>query len=411
MTTYSIGEFTTNLTGLSLTITSGGTILADNITQSTALSLNGNSAGINLNTGSSGSVVFGNSLSISNPISIIGTQIISSARNVTNLTITDASNVVAASSLMTTGSSVAVSGSAPTAAGQQLITTSTSAATWQQTPVNYAGMPDYIYGSTSTATQSSYIAGVEIGLVFTLNKTTTVISLSFYHTSGLTSSSRTLRLWNSSGTLLTSGTTSGELTGWNSAPISSPITLAASTQYTLSFTSDGSSGFVPSVDAVTAFPGTTGTATLVANSTGGAGSFPTGTFNSFIPAIDINANTLQLGQAVASQALSNSSITNSFGLSQRILWAVLSPSGSTLTANVASYGFASFTYASVGHYTITYTNSFTYLPCIFMTLITSNATYYDIYAEVQTTSGTNVVIIDPLILFADFPFSIVIIGF
>ena len=419
MTTYNFGDTTSNLLGSSLTIAPGGSIIANNIaatTASTALSLNGNGSGaLNLNTASSGGVVVGLPLNVAGSISINGTAVVSLTRNVTNLTITDASNVVSASNLMTTGSSVIVNGSAPTSAGQQLTTVSATGAEWQS-PATFVASAvvtsEFIYGSGSSG--SYFVApGKEVGMVFTLNNTSSIVSLAYYHVSSISSTSRTLRLWTSYGALLASGTTSGETTGWNSATIANPVTLYSGKSYVMSFSAgDGFAG----IGGYSALPtaSTPGTATLVsAVYSTTPGTFPSLNFGTGFFGIDVNASALtSLGQAPAVQFASNSSVSGSINLNPRIIWGYFNPSPSTVPALAASYGFASSTYLSLGNYTIIYTNSFLYLPTIIINAANHDAgKKYDIYTTNQSTTGCNIVQVVPNVVFVDIPFYLLIIGF
>ena len=414
-----IGESTSSLIASGLIIPTGS-VLVDSITSTTSgTALTVSSVGSNilsLGATSSGVVTVGNLANITGALTMSGTQIISSARNVTNLTITDASNVVAASSLNTTGSSVAVSGSAPTAAGQQLITTSTGAATWQ-TLTNYASVPVYpaTVGYTYNST-AGVAGGNEYGIQITPSITTQITALRFYHaSSGTVATSHTLHLWNSTGTLLATTTTANETSGWNSAPLTSNIILTSGATYTISFT----------VGTDTVFPVSDQTITFPVNLTQytevhGVASTTAGTFPTLILTrpqligldIAIPAQTLQLQQAPASPSLSNSSASGCISGNPRIIFGYVSPTPSTVTLLYGSYGFATFTYVSLGNYNVVLTNPYIFQPAVVLAMSNLfNGSNYIAKITNLSPNGFTILLLIPSSGYVDVPFNIMIIGY
>jgi hypothetical protein len=96
---------------------------------------------------------------------------------------------------------------------------------------NSSGSVAYNFYDTTPTTLAS--GAYTVGLEFTVTQAGSLYSISFYKDSTETSNSRSVGLWNSSGTLLASATSSGEPSGpvWIHIPLSTPYPLVKATTY------------------------------------------------------------------------------------------------------------------------------------------------------------------------------------
>jgi Domain of unknown function (DUF4082) len=112
----------------------------------------------------------------------------------------------------------------------------TSAAIWTATTAN-AGTPDTIWGTTvpSPAAVDPETGAVELGTSFTAVTSGQATGIRFYKTPE-NRGTHTGSLWTSSGTLLSRVTFARETgSGWQTAALSSPVTLTAGGSYVVSY--------------------------------------------------------------------------------------------------------------------------------------------------------------------------------
>ena len=131
------------------------------------------------------------------------------------------------------------------------------------------------FSNTSIFGNAPGFGGNEWGNPFSLSTPFTVTAFRFYRTTFMSTNSRVIRLWTSTGVLLASATTSFESTGWNtSGPLNTgPLVLSASpTTYVISST-DSSYGSWMNTPISSDFTGQIIYSSGVVNTTPGA--FPT----------------------------------------------------------------------------------------------------------------------------------------
>jgi hypothetical protein len=93
-------------------------------------------------------------------------------------------------------------------------------------------------GNPTGAGDSTDTAAVNLGLQFRANASGSVIGVRFYKESDNTGS-HTGALWTSGGTLLASGTFTGEsASGWQELDFTSPVPISANTTYVVSYHTD-----------------------------------------------------------------------------------------------------------------------------------------------------------------------------
>jgi hypothetical protein len=96
-----------------------------------------------------------------------------------------------------------------------------------------------IFGATAPTTVYGNSSPVELGIKFRSDVNGTVTGVRFYKASGDTSV-HTGSLWSSNGTLLATGTFSGETaSGWQQLNFSTPVNIAANTTYVASYHTAG----------------------------------------------------------------------------------------------------------------------------------------------------------------------------
>jgi hypothetical protein len=130
-------------------------------------------------------------------------------------------------------------GAAGKAGSLQVVSKTTTALTLK----NSSGSVAYNFYNTTPTTLAS--GAYTVGLEFTVTQAGSLYSISFYKDSTETSNSRSVGLWNSSGTLLASATSSGEPAGprWIEIPLSSPYPLAKATTYIIGANYDQTGGY------------------------------------------------------------------------------------------------------------------------------------------------------------------------
>lgn len=142
---------------------------------------------------------------------------------------------------------------------------------------------------------------VELGMKFTTSTAGEVTALKFYKGPADTGAHQG-SLWTASGTLLATTTFSGETaSGWQTAALAAPVTLTAGTTYVVSYHSNGFYAATPDYfttsitqGALTA-PASDATGGNGVYAYGGAGTFPTSTYNRTNYWVDVVFN----GQAAA----------------------------------------------------------------------------------------------------------------
>lgn len=110
-------------------------------------------------------------------------------------------------------------------------------ATWSFTTATAAGCPCTVFGTTSpTTVDGGDPTAVELGMRFVSSIPATVTGVRFYKSASNTGT-HTGSLWAADGTLLATGTFTGEsATGWQMLTFSSPVPIAANRTYLVSYT-------------------------------------------------------------------------------------------------------------------------------------------------------------------------------
>lgn len=272
---------------------------------------------------------------------------------------------------------------------------------------------DVIFAYDSTGwTLVGTAVNYEYGFTFSTSTQLTISGLSFFKTSGMTSPSHTMHLWNSTGTLIGTSTFSNEILGaWNSASFSSSNPIIISGNYTISLVIS-SDTYLP--NRAGTLPETKNGITLNNNVYNALCGYPTTLYgNSFEFALDI----VKYSQFIITPGTSISS-TGSIGFSgltsSKIIWAICTPNGtnSTVTINSASSGISSIVYSATGIFIVNFTQLFLFPPSISINIITTsaNATSYIPYVGVLTTSFVQVLTLEPGVAWYNVPFNIMIVG-
>lgn len=242
-----------------------------------------------------------------------------------------------------------------------------------------------------------------------------ITNLQIYHTTNM-STSHVLNLWNSSGTLLGTASTSSETVGWNvSTAFTNPIALTAGQTYYISFSLRNN--YIPL--ATNSFPLTYNTFTITNTCTSAtAGTFP-GTIGSFSGAFGLDVvfnyplNPYTLN-AIGTSPFSTGSTGTSSLSPTRMIWAICTPNtgSSTVTINTASSGIKSIVYNSKGQFTVTFTNPFNFLPCVNITIEsnTSNTIPFIAYFGSLSKTSVQILTLQPNVQWVDVIFSLMIIG-
>ncbi len=231
--------------------------------------------------------------------------------------------------------------------------------------------------------------------------------------------SRTIRLWDGSGNLLATATTTAEVDGWNtSGPLNTGnLTIPAGT-YTISYTVDAS-GYYTTNGSGLIYGSQVNGITIVAPYHNGSPtpSYPNIVMSAFnLTAVDLSIITfvdvpLTL---VGTQTNSNSSLVGSASGIPRTIFGVFSPVPSTVTQISGSYGLISASYLNAGQYQFTFTNAFNYIPAITVTIIQPDSTITEnhiAYLSELTTTTFKVYILEPSgPTYANFDFTLVVIG-
>ena len=275
--------------------------------------------------------------------------------------------------------------------------------------------PSQIYSMTNNLyNQQSITWGIdastlnyEYGQVFTSQSIINVSAFSIYNYLGM-STSHNIHLWNSTGTLLSTITSSSEISGqWNIVPLPTNLILPIG-QYTLSYTANSLTDFASSTAS---YPVTYDSIILNAfNYSPIPATFPNLTQSTTAKlGIDLQFS-FQLSN-MGPQTQSINSISGSITGNTRVLYGVFNPSPSTVNVISASYGFLSASYNSLGHYSFQFTNPFINIPSVVVCFGNNNHNNpYLISAENITTIGFDVIIVNPTISYYDWLFQVIVMG-
>jgi hypothetical protein len=128
---------------------------------------------------------------------------------------------------------VRASGGGTTSSYSNTATATTTAAT--------AATTDTLWANSYTPSENAYSSGYyEVGVRFSSSQAGTVTGVRFYKKSWMGGSTHVGHLWSSTGQLLATATFTNETSsGWQQVSFSTPVTIAANTNYVVSFSTGG----------------------------------------------------------------------------------------------------------------------------------------------------------------------------